>query len=304
MTEISPSEQLKDILNNLGIEQGNTIYLAINMGKVPLPNIAVELNTASIRKREEKWCKFVLDHILNAIGESGTLLVPTFSYSCGMKQLPFKLESTPSEVGPFTEYFRNHDRVVRSLHPIFSVSGLGPNASSILEKTGKSAFGILSPFGRLSRYNTKFLMLGVNLTRSLTYMHHLEHNYGCSHRYHKLFYSDVFRNNVLQTGPWSAYVSYLGIDVELDLSQFELDLKSVNKLKEFSINGSVNQSVSIQDIDLLGYQKLNENSSYFCSRTIEVQINESEIYQNPSIKKIARFKLSHDCNSFPEKDKL
>jgi aminoglycoside 3-N-acetyltransferase len=291
VTKDKPSKQLKLILENLGVIPGRTIYLSIDMSKVLLPKIPAALNRKEIQDRESKWCKFILDHILEAIGDKGTLLVPTFSYSCGATNRPFQLEITPSEVGPFTEYFRQYPGVIRSLHPIFSIAGLGPKASTILENTGKSAFGILSPFGRLGDHDTLFLMLGTDITNSLTYMHHLEHNYGCSHRFHKIFHSEVFKNNKLQQGPWSAYVSYLGINVESDLSEFESDLKNANTLNGFSLNGHINQSVSIKDIDSLGYEKLDKNPSYFCSRSIEVRLDESETSQSPSEYPVADFKL-------------
>ena len=81
-------------LKKLGVTPGSIIYLGIDIGKVPLPNIDVALTKEAIREREQHWCKFVLENLLDTVGPNGTLLVPTFSYSCGAPGTSFHLETT------------------------------------------------------------------------------------------------------------------------------------------------------------------------------------------------------------------
>ncbi|MBT4260823.1 MAG: hypothetical protein HOD90_13065, partial [Nitrospina sp.] len=83
------SVRFQENLKKLSVTPGSVIYLGIDMGKIPLPNIEVPLTKKAIREREQYWCKFVLENLLEAIGPGGTLLVPTFSYSCGASGVPF-----------------------------------------------------------------------------------------------------------------------------------------------------------------------------------------------------------------------
>lgn len=102
MTEVEASKTLKMLLDELGVASGETIYLAIDMGRMPLPSWPVALNRNAIREREDRWCAFLFEQIMEALGPHGTLLVGTFSYSCGNPENPFVVEETRSEIGPFT----------------------------------------------------------------------------------------------------------------------------------------------------------------------------------------------------------
>ena len=64
-------EKVKEIykigFDALNIKAGDTIFLGIDMGKIPLPNYTAPLNRSGIRKREGKWCEFILNVIKTLI---------------------------------------------------------------------------------------------------------------------------------------------------------------------------------------------------------------------------------------------
>ena len=66
---------------------------------------------------------FFFEQLLNFV-DGGTLLVPAFSYSF-TKNEDFDVDITPSDVGLFSEAFRQLPGVVRTSHPIFSFSVIG-----------------------------------------------------------------------------------------------------------------------------------------------------------------------------------
>ena len=106
--------------------------LAIDMGKIPLPAYSASLTHEGFRERERLWCQFVLDALLDVLTPSGTLLVPSFSYTCTQAKSEYISETTPSENGPFTNFVRVPPKAIRSLHPIFSLTGIGRDAVSLL----------------------------------------------------------------------------------------------------------------------------------------------------------------------------
>ena len=79
MTEFEASQALKTLLEELGVVSGETIYMGLDMARLPLPHWPTALNRVAIRAREDRWCAFLFEQIMEVLGPSGTLLVGTFS---------------------------------------------------------------------------------------------------------------------------------------------------------------------------------------------------------------------------------
>ena len=124
--------------------------------------------------------KNVIDTLLAAVGEQGTLMLPALSYiSVNKTQNLFDQKNTPSCVGIIPEIFRKEYPVYRSMHPTHSVSAMGKYAKEITMRHGedRSPVGENSPFRRMLEYNAKILMLGCGLI-TMTYMHGVEEAVG------------------------------------------------------------------------------------------------------------------------------
>lgn len=283
--------EVSRILSGLGVEAGDLIYLGIDMAHVPLPAFTGGLSREAIQAHRENSCRFLLDAIREHLGPEGTLLAPSFSYSMAGPEMVYHHEDTPSENGPFTEFIRSQPDAVRSLHPMFSVSGLGPKAPSILENCGKAAFGALSPFARLQQNGCKFVCLGTRISHSLTFIHHLEQTYGCNNRYHKVLSCDVFREGVRQPGPWLAYLAFLSLEAEMQCLGFENELASCGALRQFDWNGSQNQLVLAEDAARIGYRMLTDNPCSFMTADVTVVLDEPHRKSIPADRRVASFDI-------------
>jgi aminoglycoside 3-N-acetyltransferase len=292
MTEVEASQALRVLLEELGVASGETIYLGLDMARLPLPHWPTALNRNAIQARKDRWCAFLFEHIKEALGSRGTLLVGTFSYSCGNPAIPFVVEETRSEIGPFTNWLRQQPQAIRSLHPIFSVAGIGPLAGDILTNTGGAAFGACSPFGRLTAHGTRFVNLGIPFRQSLTYVHHLEQCYGCNHRYHKTFSGAVLQNGRKVDREFLGYMRWRGIDAEVDVGPLEDALKSAGLLREVSRPHLFGQSALAIDIDRVVYQMLIEDSRAFSAPKIRVDLDDSMVAASPGKNPVTTFKLS------------
>ena len=269
------------ILGNLGAGPGDLIYLGIDMGRLPLPTYPAEIDRDSIRERERRWCAFVLQALSDFLGPNGTILAPSFTYSCSEPGARFVVEETPSEVGPFTEHFRRHSDGVRSIHPLFSVAGIGPLAIPILGSTGKAAFGSSSVYELLNQHSCKFLCLGVPLRWCLTYIHHLEQTYGCNHRYNKVFQTEVISAGKQVPGPWLAYVAFRSIEAAVEVKALEEALREDCCLSEESYRGHPNQCVPVDDVNRVGYKMLEADACSFMSASVEVVLDETAGMSEP-----------------------
>lgn len=291
MTENEAAERLTEIMKAIAVCRGDTVYLGVDMSALPLPSYPAKITADTMRLRAEKWCAFLFNCLTEYLGPEGTLIVPTFTYGCAAPGQKFIHEETPSDVGPFTEYIRRHPKAVRSLHPIFSLAGIGKHAADILFDTGKSAFGPLSAFGRLTKNDVKFLCLGVPLALSITYLHHLEQMHGCNHRYNKVLESKVVRNGREVEGPWLAYLRYRGVSQGPDFSRFEDCLREEGVLLETGYKGFPYQCVKVSEVDEIGYRALYGNPCAFASHDVEVRLDESASARNPVVGHVAEFVL-------------
>ena len=272
MTEGEARAQFEGILGSLGIRRGDTVFLGIDMGKVPLPAWQSALDRDAIRAREESWCEFVHEILMSALGPDGTLLVPSFSYDYARKGVPYTHEESPAETGPFTEYLRRRPEAVRSFHPLNSIAGVGANARAILENVGKTGYGAASPFARLGDYGTKFLFLGTPPGRALVHAHHMEHMYGVNHMYHKIYNTPVTRRGAIAAGPWLCFVRYLGAGVAPRIANLEDRLRQLELIGEYHDWPHPMQCIGCSDVERVGYEMLCEDPCAFLESPVEVHI--------------------------------
>lgn len=101
----------------------------------------------------------VIDGILDVIGSSGTLMVPTFNY--WVSEL-FDPDSTPGLTGLISETLRRRKTAVRSLHPTHSVAAIGESALEFTkehQETGALRLG--SPVDKLAKSGGYVALVGV-----------------------------------------------------------------------------------------------------------------------------------------------
>ena len=116
----------------------------------------------------------VIDALLDALGPSGTLVLPTFTWGPFHKldSGVFDVANTPCETGRIPETFRKRPGVVRSAHVCHSVAAWGPKARFALGEDFRS-FGPGSVFDRLHQLDSWYLLLGVGFN-SCTALHMVE----------------------------------------------------------------------------------------------------------------------------------
>jgi aminoglycoside 3-N-acetyltransferase len=282
----SPAEddarrRLVAALAALGVAHGGTVYLGIDLAGLGLPRFPAARGAEAMQALRDRICGFLHRAVREAVGPGGTILAPAFSYGYARHRTPYEHEASPAEVGHFTEWFRRQPDVIRSFHPLFSVCGEGPAAAAILEDTGRSAFGALSPFARLAAHGTRFVSLGVPLAKWLTYAHHLEQLAGVNHAYHKAFTVPARRGGVDQPGPWLAFVRYLGAGVDISLGGFEERLRADGALHESRDEAGFLQCVAVSDVDRVGLAMLAGDPGAFIASPVTIHIDAPDTGRQP-----------------------
>jgi aminoglycoside 3-N-acetyltransferase len=115
-----------------------------------------------------------------AIGESGTLLMPTLPFRGTVLDYVARgqvtdLKRTPSAMGLVTEIFRRMPGVIRTIHPTHPVAIWGANAAALARDhhLAETPCGKGSPFLRLPSYDGKILFLGASFN-TMTFYHGVE----------------------------------------------------------------------------------------------------------------------------------
>lgn len=120
------------------------------------------------------------------LGAAGTLIVPAFTYSFCRGE-DFDVRRSPSVVGSFSEFVRGREEIARSADPIFSIAAAGSAARDLTRVDHEVCFGPGSTFERLESAGVRFLLLGIDYRKSLTYFLHLEKLAGVPYREDKVF---------------------------------------------------------------------------------------------------------------------
>lgn len=215
-------------LRQLGVREGDAIFVHSDIsvfGKLCLPDRNFLFNA-------------LIDLLMECVGNEGTLIMPTFTYSFCNASV-YDVEESRSSVGALTEYFRMRSDVKRTDHPIFSVAICGKKRDEFI-KTGKDSFDEESIFGKLHKVDGKIVMLGSPFVSSCTFLHHVEQMHCVPYRFVKGF-KGVMRKEGREYEDQCTYlVRRLDRDVVMDKIKIEKHLLSKGLLKLSALgNGNI-----------------------------------------------------------------
>ncbi len=163
MTSIT-SAQIQDKLTELGLSEGASVLVHSSLSSFG---------------HVEGGAEAVIGALLGAVGNSGTVLVPTLTATADHNSSNppvFDPENSKSWTGRIPEIFRVRPAAIRSWHPTHSVAAIGANAKSLTED---HTFSIspcdeCSPYGKLAESENGYvLLIGVDY-ESMTLLHHVE----------------------------------------------------------------------------------------------------------------------------------
>ena len=130
----------------------------------------------------------VVDALLETVGDSGTVAVPTFTWSSFHQAatVTFDTVNTPSEgMGLVAETLRQRPQAMRSRHVCHSVAAIGPHAEAIMAD-GVHPFWNGSSLQQLCSLDSWCLMLGVTFD-ACTLLHAVEELMQVPYRYYRDF---------------------------------------------------------------------------------------------------------------------
>lgn len=162
-------------LKDIGLKKGDNIFIHSNIG------FFGRLENA---KNPNDYYQTFKKAIFEIIGENGTLINPTFSYSFCNNQ-DFNPKTTEGVCGLFSELARKDSEAKRSKDANFSVSAIGANAAYFTSDAPEYSFGKNSFWERFLNRNGVFV--NFNFDAGSTFIHYVERELKVPYRWDKAF---------------------------------------------------------------------------------------------------------------------
>lgn len=238
---------IENLFSNLAIYPGDTVFIHGDAG------VSVQYYDINPQKR----LFHLFNQILNYIGPSGTLVVPTFSYSFTNGE-DFDPYNTPSRVGLFSNFFLSLNDVKRSSNPIFSVAAIGKNASLFMNSNITDCFGEGTAFDLLMSTNAISVCLGCNF-KNMTFVHYVEQKNKVKYRYMKSFSGNLILNKQKQKLKTTYFVRDINNETKLELTHFQNICSQKEKLLKENIGRYPAYAIRVQSYYDIASQLLAAN---------------------------------------------
>lgn len=154
-------QEIVDALSRLGIARGDVVLVHSSLKSLGYV---------------EGGADTVIRAFLEAVGDGGTLVMPTLIQKDFANAYKTWHLDKPSDVGYITEVFRKYPGAVRSDQATHSVAALGPRAIELTRDHGafglrygpfgETPFARSSPWQKLYDWNAKVVLLGVNMDKN------------------------------------------------------------------------------------------------------------------------------------------
>ncbi len=251
-------QTLEQALRSIGLSPGDVVLLHSDLRPFGLPE-----NTSS----HDEVLSFYYEAFRNVLGPEGTLAVPAYFYEYARYGEPFDPDTSPvsKPLGVLSAYVNGLPGRVRSLNPLQSLAAIGAKAEELCGGESLAGYGVASPWHRLRILKGKIVFLGTTL-QPMTYVHHIEQQYGVPHLYTKIYPYPVVRKGITLPGHPISAVRYLDYGIEYDLMplQEEMDRRAL-------LNKAMLGRGSIYAIDAdvtfhVGIELLQRNPYFFLKR--------------------------------------
>ena len=214
-------KEFRIALTNLGLTKGDNIFIfpeTFRLGRI-----------LNVRNKEEHY-KTLLSEIIKIVGNKGSIFINTYTFDNSRKNKNFVYESKICTSGYLSTYFLKLKGVQRSIHPIFSVSGIGRMKKYVCSNNSVHNYGYLSPYHKMMLINTKILSLGAEISRS-PFLHCSEYFMGVPYNYNKIFKKKVLKNRKEIKKSFVSFVRYLNLNLNYKFTKLEKILKKKRIVK-------------------------------------------------------------------------
>lgn len=167
----------REIIDQFDIKAGDRIWVSSEVLKYAL---------VFQEKGERFDASLLLDAFQEAVGERGTLILPTFCFDFSNKKKYDCLRSK-GNAGALGNVALQRPDFKRTKHPMHSFAVWGEDQKILCSMDNRHSFGEDSPFEYCRSNNVRQIMLGTDYVHAMTFVHYVETMCRVPYRFAKSF---------------------------------------------------------------------------------------------------------------------
>lgn len=193
---------VESCFKNLGLKKNDSVFLSTNIGILGYPKSKNKNHILT----SSRW---ILRSLKKIIDKKGNIFVPTYSYSFAKKIKKFNPAKTKADIGYFPNFFLNQKNIIRSIDPMMSIAGMGPDSKNILSKISSNSFGKNCALERLFKIkNLKCCHIGLGYNW-MPFIHYLDWKNNAPFRFNKIFEGKIKIKEKEIKIKWTYFARYL-----------------------------------------------------------------------------------------------
>ena len=217
----------KELIDNLEIKKGDKIWLSSELIQLVLKFKAEKITFDG---------SSLLDAFQQAVGEEGTLLLPTFTFEFSNKKY-YDINKTKGVTGALGNIALQREDFKRTQHPMHSFAVWGNDQEKLISMTNKHAFGMDSPFGYCVGEHVKQIILGTDYVHAMTLIHYAEAACNVPYRFSKNFTGTYVGINGLEERTYDYAARKMEIEPEERFNRIGKILEKQGVSKKIDIDG-------------------------------------------------------------------
>lgn len=224
MSRILSAQEIKKTFKNLKLKKNSSIFLS---------NELFRLGKIEGLKNSSDNYKTYLDTTLNYLGKNGTLSMNTYNFETLRFNRDCNLSNNITSAGKLSEIFLRYKGIVRSVHPVFSISSLGKKKKFICSNNSQHNYGKNSPFDRMLKVDTTIVKLGGSIVEN-PFLHCAEFAIGVPYFYNKIFSRNLIKNKKKINKKFVFFIRYENLKFKYNYKKIEnllLQKKILKKAK-------------------------------------------------------------------------
>lgn len=217
-----------EIVNYLDLKKGDSIWVSSELIKFVL-------------KFKKKKISFdgnaLIDSFQKAVGEDGTIIIPTFSFEFSNNKY-YDILNTKGTTGILGNLSMQRLDFTRTQHPMHSFTVWGKDKDVLASMNNLNSFGIDSPFGYCLNKHVRQIILGTDYVHAMTFIHYAEVTCNVPYRFAKSFtgeYVDKEGRSEIRTYDYAA--RKLEIQPEERFNRMGIILEEKGISKKINIDG-------------------------------------------------------------------
>ena len=179
-------QDIQKALLEIGIQYGDDVFIHSNLGFFGILEGC---------RSADALCESFFSAIKSVVGDEGTIITPTFSYSYCHNEI-FDPYNTKTNCGMLSEYMMKLYPDNRTMDPNFSVCGTGAHMEEYKKCNIHEAFGEGCFWDLFQQNHGKIICM--NFDSGSTFVHFIERKNNVSYRYNKAFNGQTLVNGKLK----------------------------------------------------------------------------------------------------------